>query len=129
MPIRDTYIRQVVLPTLSDFDQKDRTRATVARGRLAPYWDLLVKPESFVHMEGAIRLDHPAVSGVADEIRLLWLADSNPPDWDYVKQFTGTVAAYVCELNGYVQVSGGNTPLKRKVGRPHWNVGQVLAPV
>lgn len=127
MTVLQTYSRQVVLPTLSDFDQKDRTRATLARGRLAPYWDLIVRAESFIHMEGAIRLDHPAVSGLADEIRHLWEAETSPPDWSYVKQFTGTVAAYVCELNGYQQVLGGNSPLKRKVGRPHWNVGQVLA--
>lgn len=80
-------------------------------------------------MEGAIRLDRPAVAGIADEIRAAWEADTQPPNWGHLKQFSGAVAAYLCELNGYARVVGGKTPLKRRVGRKHWNMGQVFEAV
>ena len=127
MPFQETYARQVTLPTLADYETKDRARATLAKGRLAAYWKHIVRAESFVYAVGALRLDRPAVAGVADDVRRIWEADANPPPWDLVKQFSGAVVAYVCELNGYRQVVRGTSPLKRKVGRDHWNMGQVLA--
>jgi hypothetical protein len=126
MPTTERYEREVSLPTLSDYEAVDKTRATLARGRFAAYWNHIVQAESFVRMEGAIRLGHPAVAGIADEIYSLWEKDSTNPSWGQVKQFSGSVAACMCDLNGYLRVTGGRTPLKRKVGRRHWNMGQVF---
>ena len=128
MSVKKTYTRAVVLPTLADLEAQDPTRATLAKGRLAPFWKQIVRPDSFIQMEGAIRLDHPAIAGIADDIRQIWEAEPNPPNWGHVKQFSGAVAALVCELNGYQRAIGGRTPLKRKVGREHWNAGQVMIP-
>lgn len=126
MPSTATYTQQVLLPTLTEYEAHDRTRGAAAVGSLSSYWDHIVRAESFVKMEGAIRLDRPAVAGIADEIRAIWESDPSQPDWGYVKQFAGAVAAFVVELNGYRRIIRGSTQVSLKVGRPHWNVGKVF---
>ena len=48
------------------------------------------------------------------------------PNWDYVKKFTGAVAAFMVEMNGYQRIVRGTSEVSLKVGRPHWNVGKVF---
>jgi len=126
MPNTVTYMKKVQLPELSEYESHDPTRAAMAQGRLSLYWEHIVTAESFVKMEGAIRLERPAVAGIADEIRSIWESDPGSPDWDYVKKFTGAVAAFMVEMNGYRRIVRGTSEVSLKVGRPYWNVGKVF---
>ena len=125
MPASATYTRTVQLPTIQDYAQRDPSRSKLAQTTMAPFWDLIVSAESMVRMEVAIDLDRPAIAAMADKIRKLWESMPNPPDWGHVKQFSGSAAALVCDANGFRR-QGAKQNKKGRVGRQHWNVGQLF---
>ena len=125
MPNPATYSRTILLPTITDYANRDPSRSRLATTTMAPFWDLIATAESMVRMEVAIDLDRPAVSALADGIRALWESMTDPPDWGHVKQFSGSAAALVCETNGCVR-QGAGSDKKGRVGREHWNVGQLF---
>ncbi len=126
MPSPATYSRTILLPTITDYTERDPGRARLATTTMAPFWDLIASAESMVRMEVAIDLDRPAVSAVADRIRALWEGMPDAPQWGHVKQFSGSAAALVCETNGFRRQQGGASDKKGRVGREHWNVGQLF---
>ncbi|MCP4873601.1 MAG: hypothetical protein GY898_33360 [Proteobacteria bacterium] len=125
MPHTVDYTRTIELPTIADYTSRDAGRSRLATTTMEPFWDLIASAESIVRMEVAIDLGRPAVSAVADTIRSTWESLTDPPKWGHVKQFSGSAAALVCELNGFRR-QGAKADKKGRVGREHWNVGQLF---